>query len=334
MGFVALRGEKTDGRNFIESALARGASKIITGLEELHHEASEYRKKLKAKVIAVTGSAGKTTTKEFLKCFLGCYGTEGNYNNHIGLPLTILNCPEDESFLVVEMGSNHPGEIASLCDIALPDVGVLTGIGRAHIENFGSVEAIEREKSVLLERARDFSLRWDEVPRAPFDCPLPGRHNAVNMSLAYEAARLLGVTEEEAARKVAFFSLPGSRWRKVEKWGATFIDDTYNANPESMKAAIDAFMQERCDSRRIIVLGDMGELGEYALDSHREVFDYAMKTGAFLVIGIGEYSSKCLCHRVYKDVKSLKKRFRVDVSAGDLVLLKASHAMELSQLIS
>jgi UDP-N-acetylmuramoyl-tripeptide--D-alanyl-D-alanine ligase len=334
MCFVALKGEKVDGRDFIDQALANGASKIIEGLEALQEEARNYRKTLKAKVIGVTGSAGKTTTKEFLKAFLGCYGTEGNFNNHIGLPLTILNCPQSEDYLVLEMGTNHPGEIALLCDIADPDIGVLTSIGSAHIENFKTHQAIEEEKTVLLRRAKDFSVRFDEVPSAPFGCPLPGDHNETNMALALEVAKRLGISEKSCEESLAAFSLPGSRWRKVEKWGATFIDDSYNANPESMKAALDAFMQEKCFSRRFVILGDMLELGENSLQMHKEVFNYAMSLGVFQVIGIGEMSSKCLCHRVYKDVRSLKKRFRVDISSGDLILLKASHSMNLGELIS
>ncbi len=337
MGFVALKGEKTDGRDFIPSALANGAADVIEGLDALHARARERRSSLKAKVIGVTGSAGKTTTKEFLKAFLAkvgsTYGTEGNFNNHIGLPLTILNCPDEAEFLVLEMGTNHPGEIAALCDIAQPDVGLLTGIGTAHLEFFGSREGIEREKTVLLSRAKDFSLRWDEVPQAPFACPLPGVHNASNMSLAFAAASRLGCTAAMAESALEGFSLPGSRWRITEKWGATFIDDSYNANPDSMKAALDAFAATPCDGRRIAVLGDMFELGEGALEFHRQVFDHAMSLGIPLVIGVGEMSSKCLCHCVYKDVRTLKKKFMLDVSAGDLVLLKASHGMKLGELL-
>ena len=160
MLFVALKGEKVDGRDFIPQALEKGAAGVVEGLEELQRLASEYRSSLKAKVVGVTGSAGKTTTKEFLRAFLSRAGkthaTGGNFNNHIGLPLTILNTPEDADFLVLEMGTNHPGEIAALCDIARPDAGVISSIGTAHIEFFGSSEGIAREKGVLFERVREF----------------------------------------------------------------------------------------------------------------------------------------------------------------------------------
>ena len=353
MGFVALKGEKADGRDFIPKALAAGAADVIVGLDELQRRARERRRALKAKVVGVTGSAGKTTTKEFLKAFLACPGTEGNFNNHIGLPLTILNCPDDAEFLVVEMGTNHPGEIAALCDIAEPDVGVIASIGTAHIEFFGTQEGIAEEKGALFAAARDFNvvsstcsqieiLRRLSKPRlVEVDvsadgpaCPLPGAHNRSNMMLAYAAARELGVPRETCEARIGDFALPGARWRVSGKWGATFIDDTYNANPDSMVAALDTFAATPCDGRRIAVLGDMFELGDRSLELHRKVFAHAMALGIPLVIGVGEMSSQCLCHLVYKTVAELKKKFRVDVSAGDLVLLKASHGMHLGELIA
>ena len=119
----------------------------------------------------------------------------------------------------------------------------------------------------------------------------------------------------------------------MERWGATFVDDTYNANPDSMIAALDAFAKMQCDGKRVAVLGDMFELGPRSLELHKMVFDHAMKLGIPLVIGVGEMSSQCLCHLVYKHLAKLKKKFRVDISAGDLVLLKASHGMHLGDLL-
>ena len=149
MGFVALKGEKADGHAFIPQALERGAAEIVDGLDALQEKARERRRSLKAKVVGLTGSAGKTTTKELLRAFLSTvgrtYATEGNFNNHIGLPLTILNCPDDADFLVLEMGSNHPGEIAALCEIAAPDAGVITNVGTAHLEFFKTQDGIAAE---------------------------------------------------------------------------------------------------------------------------------------------------------------------------------------------
>ena len=362
MGFVALKGEKADGHDFIPQALEHGAAEIVDGLEALQAKARARRRALGAKVVGLTGSAGKTTTKELLRAFLSTvgrtYATEGNFNNHIGLPLTILNCPDDAEFLVLEMGSNHPGEIAALCEIAEPDAGVITNVGTAHLEFFKSQDGIAEEKGALFAAAKEFCVvsagnvrldalrarcgeaecivvdpnpQWLADALAPV---LPGAHNVSNAALAFAAAERLGATREGALSALSGFALPGSRWRRVEKWGATFVDDTYNANPDSMVAALDAFAAMPCDGRRIAVLGDMFELGPGALDLHRKVFAHAMALGIPLVIGVGELSSQCLCHLAYKDLASLKKRFRVDVSAGDLVLLKASHSMKLGELIA
>ena len=361
MGFVALKGEKSDGHDFIPQAKAAGAVEIIDGLEELQRRAREYRRTLKAKVIGVTGSAGKTTTKELLKAFLSAAGkthaTEGNFNNHIGLPMTILNCPADANFLVVEMGTNHPGEIKALCDIAEPDAGLITNVGTAHLEFFRTQDGIAAEKGVLGASAKEFfvigsdNVRLEALKamcrgeavvadtaqawmREALADVLPGAHNVANACIAYAVAERFDVTHEMAVAALRGFALPGSRWRKVEKWGATFIDDTYNANPDSMIAALDAFAATPCDGKRIAVLGDMFELGPDAAELHRRVFAHAMGLGIPLVIGVGEFSSKCLCHLVYRDLAALRKKFRVDVSAGDLVLLKASHSMKLGELLS
>ena len=267
--------------------------------------------------------------------------------------MTILNCPDDAEFLVLEMGTNHPGEIAALCDIAEPDAGLIVGIGTAHLEFFKTRAGIACEKGTLAARAKRFcvyperddfasvlkGLCAEAVP-APAAVPglvdgiaAPPPHFAANAALAFTLAARFGVTLEAARGALAGFSLPGARWRISERWGATFIDDTYNANPDSMVAALDALAATPCDSRRIAVLGDMFELGEESLAMHRKVFDHAMNLGIDLVIGVGETSSKCLSHLAYKDLASLKKRFRADVSAGDVVLLKASHAMNLGSLV-
>ena len=162
MGFVALKGEKVDGREFIPMARERGAAEIVEGLDALQRKAHERRRALKATVVALTGSAGKTTTKELLRAFLAkvgrTYATEGNFNNHIGLPMTILNCPDDAEFLVLEMGTNHPGEIAALCDIAEPDAGLIVGIGTAHLEFFKTRAGIACEKGTLAARAKRFCV--------------------------------------------------------------------------------------------------------------------------------------------------------------------------------
>lgn len=373
MLYVALKGERVDGNDFIPQAREKGAAKVIGGpdaLAELQSLAREYRRALRPRttVVALTGSAGKTTTKELLKTFLSCagrtYATEGNYNNHLGLPITILNCPEDADFLVLEMGTNHPGEIAALCGIAEPDCALITNVGTAHLEFFGSQDGIADEKGqvfVSLGSAHDcrvppfgvVSRENVRLERLRSMCPvelvavdpaqewmskalvgiLPGAHNVSNACLAFAVAERFGVIREQAVAALRDFALPGARWKVTEKNGVTYIDDSYNANPDSMIAALDAFAATPCDGKRVAVLGDMFELGPQSESLHKKVFAHAMKLGIPLVIGVGEQSSKCLCHLVYKTLDPLKKKFRLDVSSGDLVLLKASHSMNLGSLL-
>ena len=355
MTFVALKGEKADGRDFIPQALAAGAARIIEGYEAFDAAAREKRRSLKAKVIGVTGSAGKTTTKELLKAFLSCAGrtcaTEGNFNNHIGLPLTILNCPDDAEFLVLEMGTNHPGEIAHLCSIAEPDSGLLTNVGTAHLEFFLTREGIAREKGVLLGAVKDFGVAsatcyaLSELPKEKLvlcdvaKMPailkeavsgiLPGEHNLSNAALAFEVARRYGVTAEEAAGAMRGFTLPGARWRVSSAAGVTFVDDTYNANPDSMIAALDAFKSFGEAKRRIAILGDMFELGDDAAIFHARVFDHAYALGLDMVIAVGAQSSACRHDRAFETAECLAAALPGILQEGDFVLLKASHAMHL-----
>jgi len=355
--FVALKGDKRDGHDFIPAARANGAVEIVDGLEELHARAKARRVQLKARVIGVTGSSGKTTTKEILKVFLSQLGstcaTEGNFNNHIGLPLTILNCPDEAAFLILEMGTNHPGELATLCEIARPHLGLVTNVGTAHLEFFGSREALAHEKGTLLAAATEgafFPARDDFAaylyslnPNAHPVETLPSGllnptashppHFAENVALAFALASSLGLSVEAGAAALRDFSLPGSRWRRVEKGGVTFIDDTYNANPDSMKAAIESFAATPCASRRVAILGDMLELGERALDFHREVFDLAIKRGFAAVVAVGPLSSQCAANIAFPTTDDLLAHIGGILRPGDTVLLKASHSLRLGRVV-
>lgn len=363
MLYVALKGGNVDGNDFIPKALEAGAAKVIGGenaLAELQSLARRYRRSLKgATVVALTGSAGKTTTKELLKSFLSTLGkthaTAGNYNNHLGLPITILNCPRDAKFLVLEMGSNHPGEIAALCDIAEPDSGLVTNIGTAHIEFFRTREGIADEKGTLLAKAREFAAvpgncdfkdvlrskcRGEFVVAEPLPpeladavkAVLPGEHNLTNASVAFAVASRYGVSVEGAVQSLNNFALPGSRWRRVEKNGVRFIDDTYNANPDAMKAALSTFSKLENGGRKIAVLGDMFELGEASQRLHAEVFDYASKLGLDAVIAVGASASRCKCTKSFENLQKLLEIAPTEFQEGDLVLLKASNAMKLGKL--
>lgn len=366
MLFVALKGEKSDGHDYIPQALAKGAAGIIDGYEELDRVARDYRRSLKATVVGVTGSAGKTTTKELVKAFLSRIGkthaTEGNFNNHIGLPITILNCPKDADFLVLEMGTNHPGEIAHLCDIAEPDCGLVTNVGTAHIEFFKSQDGIAQEKGTLLARARSFGVVSSENVRLerlramrPTDLlevdpqvdwlaealrpVLPGAHNVSNAALAFALAERFGVTREQAVAALADFALPGARWRKCEKGGVHYIDDTYNANPDAMIAALETFATTAVPGRRLAILGDMFELGLAEDELHRQVFARAVQLGFDRLVAVGVRSSRALksfptasaC--AFETLEELIADFPSLVVPGDTVLLKASHGMHLGSLL-
>ena len=321
MLFVAVKGERVDGHDFIPQALAAGAAGIVDGREELARAAAEYRRTLKAKVIGITGSAGKTTTKELVAAFLRAGGfrvhaTAGNFNNDLGLPLTILNCPEDAEFLVVEMGTNHPGEIAYLVDIARPDAGVISSIGTAHIEFFKTQDGIADEKGTLFARLppdgfavvgvnndRYERLRAMSAARVVSVDPsddagkrlaealavrLPGPHNVSNARLAAACAAEFGVPLERCLAALEDFALPGDRWRVVEKDGVTYVNDCYNANPTSMIAALETFAAIPCAGRRVAVLGDMFELGDRKEAFHEQVLARAMELPINAVFAVGE----------------------------------------------
>ncbi|MDD6031693.1 MAG: UDP-N-acetylmuramoyl-tripeptide--D-alanyl-D-alanine ligase [Kiritimatiellae bacterium] len=361
MLFVAIKGEKVDGRAYIPQARAKGAAGVLEGREELARAAQAYRRTLKATVVGVTGSAGKTTTKELTAAFLRAGGfkvhaTEGNYNNDLGLPLTILNCPPDADFLVVEMGTNHPGEIKYLVDIAEPDIGLVSSIGTAHIEFFKTQDGIAREKGVLLSdlrvSPRSFAVlareneRYDllrSLSAAPvvtvsLDDPaaarlaaalrvrLPGRHNVSNALIARACATRLGVPEAACLAALADFSLPGGRWRVVERNGVTYVDDTYNANPTSMVAALETFASLDVAGRRIAVLGDMFELGEQSAALHAQVKARAAELPLDRVVFVGDSFGGVSRDAAKAELAGLAR-------PGDAVLLKASHGMHLDELL-
>ncbi len=363
MLFVAVKGEKADGHDFIDEARAKGAAGIVDGREELARVARAYRRTLRATVVGVTGSAGKTTTKELVAAFLRAGGlnvhaTAGNFNNDLGLPLTILNCPPGADVLVVEMGTNHPGEIRHLVGIAEPDVGIVTSVGTAHIEFFGTQDAIADEKGTLLahlsgspahpsfavlarENARygrlaalcrvplaTVSLADPAAARfaAALRLRLPGAHNVSNALLAAACAARFGVPEAACLAALADFTLPGGRWRVVERGGVTYIDDTYNANPTSMLAALEAFAALPAAGRRIAVLGDMFELGGQSAAFHAQVKARAAELPLDRTIFVGAQFGG-LARDAAKDALA------AFVRPGDAVLLKASHGMHLDELL-
>ncbi|MCQ2392037.1 MAG: UDP-N-acetylmuramoyl-tripeptide--D-alanyl-D-alanine ligase [Kiritimatiellae bacterium] len=347
MLYVALKGERVDGHDFVAAAFAAGATRALVrtdwaapaGVEEARlirvpdtrlgfgALARAYRETLDAVVVGITGSAGKTTVKELTAAFLRAGGhrvhaTSGNFNNDLGLPLTVLNCPRDAEFLVLEMGTNHPGEIKYLVDIAHPQVGLVSSIGTAHIEFFKTQDGIAAEKGTLLANLSpvvatqpSFAVLARENDRYAALCAmsaasvesvsladtdaaafadalavrLPGRHNVLNALIAYGCARRFGISLEACLGALTNFALPGGRWRVVERGGVTYIDDTYNANPTSMVTALETFAGlPRTEGRRIAVLGDMFELGDKALAYHIEALIKARELGLEKIVLVGD----------------------------------------------
>ena len=369
--FAALPGSTVDGHAFVKQAFAKGAKGILVRKDRVHEfsgpeiaalipvddvkaslteTARAYRKTLKAKVVGITGSAGKTTVKEFTAAFLRAKGrthaTAGNYNNDLGLPITILECPPDAEFLVLEMGTNHPGEIAHLVAIGLPDAGIISSVGTAHIEFFKTQDGIAEEKGTLFGSLPEHGLavlganndRYVMLKNmcrcrtvvsdgtAPFKCPLVGEYNRWNMSLAWSCAKELGVSEKAALGALDGFVLPGDRWRTSERGGVMFISDCYNANPTSMIAALETFAAEPCQGRRIAVLGDMFELGDASASLHSEVKAKALSLGLDKVLLVGGDFGGVSFDKAKVELFSY-------VKPGDCVLLKASHGMALGRML-
>ena len=369
--FAALPGATVDGHAFVRQAFEKGAKGILVRKDRAHEftgpeagalipvddvkvslteTARAYRQTLKAKVVGITGSAGKTTVKEFTAAFLRAKGnthaTAGNYNNDLGLPITILECPPDAEFLVLEMGTNHSGEISHLVEIARPDAGIISSVGTAHIEFFKTQDGIAEEKGALFRALPENGIavlgenndRFEMLKgmcrcktvvsggMVPFECPLVGEYNRWNMSLAWLLAKEFGVAEAEAVRALDGFVLPGDRWRTSERNGVAFISDCYNANPTSMIAALETFAAEPCRGKRIAVLGDMFELGEASARLHAEVKNKALSLGLDKVIFVGENFGGL-------PFEAAKSELFSSVRPGDSVLLKASHGMALGRMI-
>ena len=409
--FVPLRGENFDGHKFIQQAAERGAvgaivedqwngkapanfsliavADTLVGYQTL---AANYRASLALKVIAITGSNGKTSTKDFVAATLArkfrVTKTEGNFNNHVGLPQTMLAANRDDEIAVWEIGMNHPGEIPALAKLAAPDIAIITNIGIAHIEFMGSREAIAQEKGALAEavasegtvilnaddqfsasiarrtrariilagidngsvRATDISQNatgseftiLEGAHRCRGQLPVPGIHMVQNAMLAVAAGRVFNMSLEECAVGLASTPLTKARLQIKEIDGIQFIDDSYNANPDSMKAALRTLMELDSDGRRIAVLGEMGELGAESERGHREVGEAAAALRIDELIAVGPIGAR-IARAAEK--AGLKKSVAVgsheeasellekNAAPGDLVLVKGSRSARMERVL-
>jgi UDP-N-acetylmuramoyl-tripeptide--D-alanyl-D-alanine ligase len=386
---VALRGERFDGHDFVPDALARGAAGVVVSREVAVEEstllypvadtltalgalARHRRLALKARVVGITGSSGKTTAKELLReALTGSYrvhATAGNLNNRVGLPQTLLAAPSDAQVLVLELGTNEPGEIGILTGIAAPDTGVITTVSETHLEG---VAVVGDEPGALAKRARAllggrkllvaglgagadpelraYHARADELGRYRFrwmgeavELQLPGRHSVRNALLALAVAHALGVPPREAARRVRRARPWGMRSELRTLGGLTLLVDCYNANPQSVRAALDLLVATQRLGPRVAVLGSMLELGERTQLLHREALEDALARPLDLVLATGLFAEAARWVELPVGGPELLAAPSLE-EAGDLlmqrlggtevVLLKASRGVAMERLV-
>ena len=332
--FVALKGEHFDGNDFVEQAKAQGAAYIISGenaLAELQDLARAWRRELGLPIIGITGTNGKTTTKELTAAVLSTkykiYYTQGNLNNQLGVPLTLLSMTRAHELAIVEMGASHPGDIQELVEIAEPTCGLITNVGRAHLQGFGSFEGVQATKRELydfLVAHNGTIFRNADNPylekmylsaceasglsgvaglssvsktvlyhtgTMPSDTHLVGGYNAENVSAAICVGRYFGVSEEAALAAIRAYVPSNNRSQLMQSEHNTVVVDAYNANPTSMQAAIEAFDKGQRDkvqsTKDAYILGAMRELGEYSHLEHQNIVNMLLERKADKVLLVG-----------------------------------------------
>ncbi|SEJ22887.1 UDP-N-acetylmuramoyl-tripeptide--D-alanyl-D-alanine ligase [Deinococcus reticulitermitis] len=361
--FVALPGEKMHGNAFVEQALAAGAPFVLTDLDvpravrvpDARAALIAWAQHLRARnklVVGITGSAGKTTAKAYAAAALDAHSMPV-YNTLPAIACFLIQYGESQKPLVVEMGIDHPGEMAKLVDLVRPDIGVVTSIGPAHLEQFGSVETIAQEKGLILEGRRglvgaqaapyfpgvdsygfgDVTYRGEALELSPLAArfrfrgigvilPLASRVQAEAAVLGLVLAREAGLAVADAAVRMSAVEVPGGRYR-VHPGRYTVIDDAYNASPLAVRAALGALGS--FPGRRISVLGTMLELGPTERELHAEV-GAAAREQADLTFGVGAFAAE-LGDRAYASTPELTRALLREVQEGDVILVKASRGI-------
>ena len=395
--FIALKGETFNGNAFAAQALKQGCRYAVIDeseyagegtilvdncLQALQHLANYHRRQLKTPVIGITGTNGKTTTKELISTVLSrkfnTLYTEGNFNNHIGVPLTLLRLTKEHEMAVVEMGANHPGEIKTLVHIAEPDYGIITNVGKAHLQGFGSFEGVIRTKGELYDflRAKGgatifiqnenpylngiaegltcvrygqtaglyvsgeliscspfLSFRWTaEGVSHEVNTHLIGSYNLDNMLAAAAIGRYFGVSDDDVSSALASYLPHNNRSQLKETADNKLIVDAYNANPTSMMAALKNFRQIEAP-HKMVILGDMKELGEASREEHQKVVDYLKECGFDRVVLVGpEFAAATHSYQTFQHVDEVLADIRIHKPQGYYILIKGSNSMKLSQL--
>jgi UDP-N-acetylmuramoyl-tripeptide--D-alanyl-D-alanine ligase len=409
--FFALRGEHTDGHRFVRAAYESGSAAAIVEdgsicdelgrdgipyvlvsncLRSLQELARAYRRHLDVRVIAITGSSGKTTTKEYIRRILKTkfrvFANPGNFNSLIGVPLTILETERDNEYLVCEVGANQAGEVGFLSGLLRPEIGVITNVGDAHVGMFGSVENIARAKAEMLEHVAshgsvllpkddaffDFFEETAKVRSVTFgqsndvDFLLTdvestesgiafkvnderitlnavGTYNALNACAAFAAGDVCGVEHDSIRTALAEVKPMPGRGRIHAIRGITLIDESYNASPASMRVSL-AMLEELSATRKLAVLGDMKELGEYREERHRGLGQLLAATNVNAVFWLGEDGGEVKAGfekaggsaplRLYDSLDRLVEDVCREARAGDAILVKASRACNLDRFVT
>ena len=388
--FFALRGASFDGNRFAIDALRKGASVAVIDdatvrenapeelterlfvvedtLRALQDLAREHREALGIPILSVAGSNGKTTTKELVSRVLAekyeVYATRGNLNNHIGVPLTLLAMDHTTEFGVVEMGASACGEIALLASIAQPNYGILTNIGRSHLEGFGGVEGIRRGKGELFDflnatGGRAFVPADDNVlsemaaerknmaveyfafaTSNGVEHQLEGDYNLKNIAAAMSIGRYFDVDENRIRHAIATYTPTNNRSQRTVTDHNTLIVDCYNANPSSMRASLESFLSERSELPRVCILGDMLELGEWSAEEHRSIVELIAAADFERIWLVGKHFTEAATTiannpRVscFASREQVAERLETDPIEGALVLVKGSHSIGLEKLI-
>jgi UDP-N-acetylmuramoyl-tripeptide--D-alanyl-D-alanine ligase len=406
--FVALRGPRFNANEFVAAAAGAGAvgavvdtrvaegtlAQVVVGDTQaaLSRSAAEWRAQFNFPVVGVAGSNGKTTVKEMITAILERRGatlsTRGNLNNHIGVPLTLHRLDAAQQQAVIEIGANHPGEVAALVEIARPTVGLITNAGAEHLEGFGSIEGVARAEgemvaglapsAVAIINADDaYADLWRGMTRAristfgvanaadfsahdlhttidasgfvtrftlraptgsmPITLHLAGRHNVLNALCAAAAASAAGATLDEVRAGLATMRpVPGRLQFKTAPSGAWIVDDSYNANPSSMKAGIEVLAA--VDARRWLVMGDMGELGDFAVDSHSEIGRFARNHRIDRLFATGKLSALAVeafgpGAEWFSDTESLARAVNAELTREVCVLVKGSRSNRLERVV-
>lgn len=396
--FIALKGDNFDGNVFVENAIDSGCKFALTSDEQrannktifyvpdtlvaLQQLASYHRQQMNATVIAITGTNGKTTTKELTSAVMKAkYGddvinTEGNLNNHIGVPLTLLRIKTHHKYAIVEMGANHPGEIKTLADIALPDYGLITNVGTAHILGFGSFEGVIKTKCELYDNLKmhngtifvngsnhnifpkseganrivygvdGSSLNASVESADPFlkvkfsngysaQTNLIGAYNLENVMAAACVGIHFGVDMPTIVSALENYKPSNNRSQFISTSSNKLIVDAYNANPTSMKAALDNFISLKSDSEKALILGDMLELGKDSEAEHGKIVEMIAASGIKKVMLVGQNFASVAKSGMstFKNVDELIPVLTDNKLNGCLVLIKGSNSMKLTKVV-